>query len=124
MANSRQKPFFCFATEAELEVTESCNIIPVVTYLAFINPENKFLCSDSILRFFAKEFWNFDDFLLQRDIGVGQNLLSQLGSCALSRWIDDDVLVLVLVLVETRATSHRLRCVRHFVSVRIILLFV
>jgi hypothetical protein len=65
------------------------------------------MCCDSILRFFTEEFQNFDNFLLQLDIGVGQNLLGQLDGSTLSCQIDDDVLVLVLVLcIVTRATSN------------------
>ncbi len=92
MPNGWGEPFFSFAPQAESEIGKCCSVIPVIRNLTFINSGNELLRSDSVLRFFSKKFWNFHDFLLQCDIRVGQDLLSQLGSCILSCGVDDNVL--------------------------------
>ena len=87
------KPFvgFPFETEAEIRV-RSC-VVPVVGDLTFVDSCHELRSCHCVLAFLSPEIGNFDEFLLQRDIGVGKNLLCQLSGCRLCVGIDDDVLL-------------------------------
>ncbi len=110
MAHCGGEPFFCFTAKTKPEVSEGCDIIPVFGNLTFVDPEHEFLSSDRILKFFTEELRYLDNFLLQRDIRVGQNLLSELGSRLLGCWVDHDILRHWRV-DYSRSASNRLRLI-------------
>jgi hypothetical protein len=90
--------------------------------LTLIDPGKELLCSNSVFTFFTKKFWNFNDFLLQGDVCIRQNLLSELSGRLLGRWVDLDVLLnwsIVLsdvgIVTGTGSTSNWVRAVRHFI---------
>ncbi len=64
--------------------------------------------SDGVLVLFGIEFRNFDNFLFERDICIGEDLLSELGCSTLCCWIDDDVLLPIDDVTRTPATGSEI----------------
>jgi len=97
------EPFISLATECELEVGESCDIVPVVGDLALIDACHKLKRRDGVLGWISIEVRKFDDLCFHGDIGVGLNLPCQISRVivALDRWLN----VLDVLLVEARASS-------------------
>jgi hypothetical protein len=106
----RCEPFVSFLSEAETEIGVCCSVVPVIGYLTLIDSCHELRCCDSILAFLSPEIRNFDEFLLERDVCVGENLLRHLSGSGLCVCIDNDVLCLNRDSVTgTRTTRLRVR---------------
>jgi len=105
-SSSWREPIFCLTTKKS-EVGESCSVIPILWDLAFIDARDEFLSIDSVLAFFTEKLGNFNHFLFECNVGVGQNFLCQLCCHVLSSWIDDEVLLLGDA-TSSRSSSNRI----------------
>ncbi len=104
------EPFVRFSSEAETEMGVRCSVVPVIGDLAFVDSGHELCGRDSILAFLSPEIRNLDEFLLERDVGVGENLLSHFCCGGLRVSINNDILCLNRNgATGTRTTRLRVR---------------
>jgi len=101
----RGEPFVSFSFETETEICVRSCVVPVVGDLTLVDPRHKLRSCDCVLAFFSPEIRNFDKFLLQCHVSVGENLLSQLCSGCLCVGIDDDILLCIVDCATITRTS-------------------
>jgi len=77
LADGGCEPFVIGSTQVLVEVGECDYVVPVVWGHIFIHPGDKNDGSDGIFTLLSIKFWNLDEFMLEHDIGVVQNLLGQ-----------------------------------------------
>jgi hypothetical protein len=87
-----QKKFV--SPERKAEIGKSGSVVPLVPNLTLVDAGDELCHGDGVFSFFSPEIWDLDYLLLERDIGVGQNLFSQLCGRGLCHLIDDYILVL------------------------------